>query len=106
MHRLIAQYGLPPVEFHPMICGYEVDFRVCGAPIILECDGWTYHGLQRSTFERDRERDADLAAAGWIVLRSPTVRSRCVRRQRPTGSPPPSPDGPDISPTLCTIRAR
>jgi very-short-patch-repair endonuclease len=69
MHRLIAQYGLPPVEFHPVICGYEVDFRVCDAPIILECDGWTYHGLRRSTFERDRERDADLAAAGWIVLR-------------------------------------
>ena len=55
MHRLIAQYGLPPVEFHPVICGYEVDFRVCGAPIILECDGWTYHGLQ--TFDvRTRPR--------------------------------------------------
>jgi very-short-patch-repair endonuclease len=69
MHRLISTHGLPAVEFHPVVCGYEVDFRVCGAPIVLECDGWTYHGLQRSTFERDRERDADLAADGWIVLR-------------------------------------
>ena len=69
MHRLIEQYGLPAVEFHPVICGYEVDFRVCGTPIVLECDGWTHHGLQRSTFERDRDRDADLSAAGWIVLR-------------------------------------
>ncbi len=57
------------MEFHPTICGYEVDFRVSTAPIILECDGWTYHGLQRATFERDRDRDADLIAAGWIVVR-------------------------------------
>ncbi len=69
MLRLIRRYRLPPVEFHPTICGHEVDFRVLGTPVILECDGWTYHGLQRSTFERDRRRDADLIAAGWIVLR-------------------------------------
>ena len=69
MYRLIATHGLPAVEFHPVVRGNEVDFRVCGTPIILECDGWTYHGLERSTFERDRERDADLAADGWIVLR-------------------------------------
>jgi very-short-patch-repair endonuclease len=69
MHRLITRHRLPPVEFHPVICGYEVDFRVIGTPVILECDGWAYHGLQRSNFERDRQRDADLLAAGWIVLR-------------------------------------
>lgn len=69
MHRLLTRYGLPAVEFHPTICGYEVDFRVCAAPIVLECDGWTYHGLRRATFERDRDRDADLVAAGWIVVR-------------------------------------
>ncbi len=32
-------------------------------------DDWAYHGLQRTTFERDRDRDADLIAAGWIVVR-------------------------------------
>jgi very-short-patch-repair endonuclease len=69
MHRLIARHRLPPVEFHPVICGYEVDFRVIGTPVILECDGWAYHGLQRTNFERDRQRDADLLASGWIVLR-------------------------------------
>jgi len=57
------------VEFHPTICGDEVDFRVTGTPVFLECDGWAFHGLQRSNFERDRQRDADLLAAGWIVLR-------------------------------------
>jgi very-short-patch-repair endonuclease len=69
MQRLILRHGLPPVEFHPVICGHEVDFRVVDTPVILECDGWTYHGLQRSNFERDRQRDAELLAAGWIVLR-------------------------------------
>jgi very-short-patch-repair endonuclease len=69
MHRLIGRYHLAPVEFHPVICGHEVDFRVLGTPVILECDGWAHHGLERSNFERDRRRDADLLAAGWIVLR-------------------------------------
>jgi very-short-patch-repair endonuclease len=69
MRRLIDRYRLAPVEFHPVICGYEVDFRVLGTPVILECDGWAYHGLERTNFERDRRRDADLIAAGWIVLR-------------------------------------
>ncbi len=69
MQRLILRYRLPTVAFHPLICGYEVDFRVVDTPVILECDGWAYHGLQRSNFERDRQRDAELLAAGWIVLR-------------------------------------
>jgi very-short-patch-repair endonuclease len=69
MARLIARFGLPPVEFHPIIEGHEVDFRVTGTPVILECDGWKYHGLDRINFERDRDRDADLIAAGWIVVR-------------------------------------
>lgn len=69
MRRLIRRYALPAVEFHPVIEGFEVDFRIIHAPVIIECDGWTFHGLQRSTFERDRRRDAVLTAAGWIVLR-------------------------------------
>jgi very-short-patch-repair endonuclease len=69
MHRLIARYRLPPVEFHPKIAGFEVDFRVAGTAVVLECDGWTYHGADRRGFERDRERDATLIAAGWIPVR-------------------------------------
>lgn len=69
MRRLVSRYQLPRVEFHPVIEGREVDFRFVGTPVILECDGWTYHGLQREQFERDRSRDAMLIAAGWIVLR-------------------------------------
>jgi very-short-patch-repair endonuclease len=69
MQRLVVRYRLPPVEFHPVIGGFEVDFRVIGTRVLLECDGWAYHGLQRDTFERDRERDATLIADGWIVIR-------------------------------------
>jgi very-short-patch-repair endonuclease len=69
MARLIRRYDLPPVEFHPVIRGREVDFRVIDTPVILECDGWTHHGLDRNNFERDHDRDADLLAAGWIVVR-------------------------------------
>ncbi len=69
MARLVQRYHLPPVTFHPVIEGWEVDFQVIGSPVILECDGWAFHGLDRTTFERDRIRDAQLAAAGWIVVR-------------------------------------
>ena len=72
--RLALRYVLPPLDFHPVIEGFEVDFRVRGTSVILECDGWASHGrerdhFERDHFERDRERDARLIAAGWIVLR-------------------------------------
>ncbi len=69
MRKLVQRYGLPDIEFHPTIEGREVDFRFTGTPVIVECDGWAYHGLQREQFERDRTRDAMLIAAGWIILR-------------------------------------
>ncbi len=69
MSRLVERHGLPAVEFHAVIEGFEVDFRVIDSPVIVECDGWAYHGVKRDNFERDRERDARLIAAGWIVLR-------------------------------------
>lgn len=78
MVRLIRRHGLAPVAFHPIIEGHEVDFRVIDTPVILECDGWTHHGLDRSGFERDRTRDAELVAAGWIVIRF-TYRAITVR---------------------------
>ena len=69
MHRLVTRHRLPPVEFHKRIEGWEVDFWIVGTPIILECDGWTTHGLHHDQFERDRRRDGELIAAGWIVVR-------------------------------------
>jgi very-short-patch-repair endonuclease len=69
MRRLLADHELPPAEFHPIIGGYEVDFRIIASPIVLECDGWATHGLKKEQFERDRTRDADLGALGFVVLR-------------------------------------
>jgi len=84
MARLVDRFDLPPVEFHPTIQGYEIDFRVIGTPVLLECDGWTYHGLRRENFERDRDRDADLSAAGWVVLRF-TYRAVATRPKATAG---------------------
>ena len=84
MHQLVAGYGLPPLEFHPMIGGREVDFRIVGTPIVIECDGWRYHGRAREQFERDRHNDAEFAAHGWIVLRF-TYRAITARPGRVAG---------------------
>jgi very-short-patch-repair endonuclease len=67
--RLVQLHHLPALDFHPIIEGIEVDFRVRGTPVLIECDGWAYHGRERRHFERDRERDARLITAGWVVLR-------------------------------------
>jgi very-short-patch-repair endonuclease len=69
MRALISRFRLPPVEFHPFVGGREVDFRIVGTPIVLECDGWRYHGRNREQFERDRAMDAEFVAHGWIVIR-------------------------------------
>ena len=69
MRRLLADHDLPPAEFHASICGYEVDFWIIDTPVVLECDGWDSHGRNRAQFERDRVRDADLAAAGYVTIR-------------------------------------
>jgi very-short-patch-repair endonuclease len=68
MATLVRRHSLPPVEFHAICAGYEVDFLVVGTNIVLECDGWATHGADREQFEFDRERDHDLIAAGFLVL--------------------------------------
>ena len=57
------------MTFHAVLCGFEVDFLIDGSSIVLECDGWDSHGRDRRQFERDRVRDATLAAAGYVTLR-------------------------------------
>lgn len=69
MRDVAARFGLPELEFHAIIHGYEVDFLVVGTPVVLECDGWGTHGRIRATFERDRVRDAELLAIGHPTVR-------------------------------------
>ena len=69
MARLARRFGLPPLEFHARISGYEVDFLVTGRRLYIECEGWTYHGLDKEQFEFDRVRAAHLLANGYVGLR-------------------------------------
>ena len=68
MTRLAKRYRLPAMSFHAVISGYEVDFWVIDTPIVLECDGWEFHDKRRHRFEYDRQRNAELTAAGYIVV--------------------------------------
>jgi very-short-patch-repair endonuclease len=36
--------------------------------VVVECDGWAAHVLDRRNWERDKVRDADLAAEGYVVV--------------------------------------
>jgi very-short-patch-repair endonuclease len=69
MMGLLRAHSLPEAKFHARVCGFEVDFLLVGTPIVIECDGWEFHGREPSQFERDRERDAMLVGAGYAVMR-------------------------------------
>jgi very-short-patch-repair endonuclease len=68
MLDIIRAAGFPPPETNARIGGYEVDFLWRPQRLIVEIDGYTYHST-RSAFERDRAKDATLAAAGYLVIR-------------------------------------
>jgi very-short-patch-repair endonuclease len=64
----LREAGLPaPVTGYP-IGPYTADFAWPAERVIVETDGWRYHGHRRA-FEDDRARDAYLAARGWVVFR-------------------------------------
>jgi very-short-patch-repair endonuclease len=65
---LIRQAELPLPELNVPLESYEVDFLWREAKIVVEIDGYRFHGT-RQAFERDRRRDAKLAAAGYRVIR-------------------------------------
>jgi Protein of unknown function (DUF559) len=68
MRRVLKRFGLPPAQFHAWIAGHEVDFLFLGTPVVLECDGWETHGRNRVRFEHDRERNAIVTAAGFVIV--------------------------------------
>jgi very-short-patch-repair endonuclease len=68
MERIVKAAGLPePISSLP-IGIYEADFAWPQHRLIVETDGWATHGY-RAAFERDRGKDAYLAARGWTVIR-------------------------------------
>ncbi len=50
------------------LLGYEVDALWPQQRLIVEVDGYVFHG-HRGAFERDRAKDATLTAAGYRVVR-------------------------------------
>jgi very-short-patch-repair endonuclease len=60
--------GLPRPRVNQYVLGHRVDFHWPEHRVVVETDGWRTHS-RRHAFESDRARDAQLAAAGWIVLR-------------------------------------
>ena len=68
MRALTKKAGLPQPRTNVKIGRHERDFVWPEQRLIVEVDSWTFHGT-RQAFERDRETDAELTAAGWRVMR-------------------------------------
>lgn len=79
---LCRRHRLPAPRVNARVHGREVDFSWPAHRLIVEVDGFRYHGT-RAAFERDRARDADLTAAGWRVVR---FTDRQVRRESATAA--------------------
>lgn len=65
---LVRRGQLPAPETNVLVRGHEVDFLWRAARLAVEVDGFGFHASRRS-FENDRRRDAELAAAGVHVVR-------------------------------------
>jgi len=66
--ELVRAAGLPAPEVNHRLHGYEVDFAWPAHKLAVEVDGYAFHS-SRSSFERDRRRDAHLIASGHRVSR-------------------------------------
>ena len=68
VRRLTRAARLPQPKANARVAGYEVDFLWPEQRVILEVDGYRYHGHRRA-FERDRRKDMALVDAGYLVIR-------------------------------------
>lgn len=66
--RLIRAARLPEPQANARVEGFEVDFLWPDAHLIVEVDGFAFHG-HRGAFERDRLRDMALRDRGFEVIR-------------------------------------
>jgi very-short-patch-repair endonuclease len=71
LYQLLSSPGIPPVaRQHPMMLhqASRVDALIPAWSIVVEADGRIWHTRQ-ADFQRDRERDNQLAARGILVVR-------------------------------------
>ena len=66
--RLCDRAGVPRPVVNGRALGFESDFAWGDHGLVVEVDGFAFHRT-RGAFERDRARDAVLAAAGVRTLR-------------------------------------
>ncbi len=66
--RLVRRAGLSKPATQALEEGFRIDAVWRTRRVAVELDGWSTHHT-RHAFERDRERDAVLTAAGWRVVR-------------------------------------
>jgi very-short-patch-repair endonuclease len=66
--QLVRAGRLPAPTVNTTLHGLEVDFLWPVQRFVVEVDGRAYHGRDPA-FERDRERDGHLTAAGYAVMR-------------------------------------
>lgn len=65
---LCRRHRIPAPVVNAQVGGFEVDFLWIDHALIVETDGFRYHG-NRAAFEADRARDAELQGLGYRVLR-------------------------------------
>jgi very-short-patch-repair endonuclease len=65
---LVREATLPAPDVNVWLEGFMVDFLWRRERIVVEVDGYTYHG-SRLRFEEDRSKGAVLSAAGFQVIR-------------------------------------
>jgi very-short-patch-repair endonuclease len=65
---LCDDHGLERPQVNEEVAGLEVDFLFAAERLVVEADSWRFHRT-RHAFERDRQRDAILARAGYRTLR-------------------------------------
>lgn len=68
MLALVRQAGLRVPRVNAPLLGFEVDFLWERERLVVETDGYQFHG-HRLAYETDRRRDQILLAAGYRVMR-------------------------------------
>lgn len=68
LQELIRASALPEPQTNVVVEGLEVDCYWPDHGVVVEVDGFTYHGSP-AAFERDRIRDRRLVASGVVVIR-------------------------------------
>jgi very-short-patch-repair endonuclease len=66
--RMCRGHQIPAPSVNVRVSGFLVDFLWSESRLIVEVDGYEFHGA-RASFESDRARDAELAVRGYRVLR-------------------------------------